>query len=94
MSHYKGLNIGFKRRQEGKLGFSVWYTLSEAKTSTSLRATDEFGEYDVLNAFDPFADNQENPTRTDARHRFTLNAVWQPGAGFTVSPICTWSVSS
>ncbi len=87
VSHYKGINIGFKKRQEGKLGFGVWYSLSEASTSASLRATDEFGEYDVLSAFDPFQDNQENPTRTDARHRFTLNAVWQPGAGFTVAPI-------
>jgi len=41
----------------------------------------------VLNMFDPFADGQENPTRTDSRHRVNANAVWSPGWGLTIAPI-------
>ena len=52
-----------------------------------MRATDEFGEYDVLDMFNPFQDDQENPTRTDARHRITVNGTWSPGAGVKISPI-------
>ena len=58
-----------------------------SRSSASLRATDEFGEYDALNAFDPFADNQEAPTRTDARHRVTINGTWNAPYGFRVSPV-------
>lgn len=87
VSHYKGINFGLKKRWDDKLMFNAWYSLSSSKASGSLRATDEFGEYDVLNAFDPFAENQENPTRTDARHRFTLSGTWSPGADLMISPI-------
>jgi hypothetical protein len=40
-----------------------------------------------LNAFDPFAANQEAPTRTDARRRFTLNGTWNAPGGFRLSPV-------
>jgi hypothetical protein len=86
VSHYKGVNIAIKKRS-GKLNFTAWYSLSKSTSSASLRATDEFGEYDALNAFDPFADNQEGPVRTDARHRFTVNGTWNAPGGFRVSPI-------
>ena len=58
-----------------------------ASSSTSLRATDEFGEYNVLDMFDPYNENQEAPTRSDSRHRFTVSGDWSPGAGFFISPI-------
>src|SRR5713101_6877277 len=87
VSHYKGVNVTFKKRWDGKLQFWATYTLSKATSSASLRAVDEFGEYDVLNMFDPFADGQENPTRTDSRHRVNANAVWSPGWGLTIAPI-------
>jgi hypothetical protein len=86
-SHYKGVSLALKKRWDGRLMFLASYTLSKASSNTSLRATDEFGEYDVLDAFDPFADFQENPTRSDHRHRVTASAVWSPGAGFTIAPI-------
>jgi hypothetical protein len=86
-SHYKGISFTAKKRWDGKLQMLVSYTLSESTSNTSLRATDEFGEYDVLDATDPFADRQEGPTRTDHRHRITASAVWSPGMDFTISPI-------
>ncbi len=85
--HYKGINLTLKKRWDSKLQVLASYTLSEATSSTSLRATDEFGEYDVLDATDPFADRQEGPTRTDTRHRVTASAVWAPAYGFTVAPV-------
>ena len=87
VSHYKGINFTLKKRWDGKLTFWATYTLSKASSSASLRAVDEFGEYDVLDMFDPFADRQENPTRTDTRHRVNANAVWSPGWGLTIAPI-------
>jgi len=87
VSHYKGINFTIKKRWDNKLQFWTSYTLSKASSSTSLRATDEFGEYDVLDMFDPFADRQEGPTRSDSRHRINANAVWSPGWGLTISPI-------
>ena len=63
------------------------YTLSESTSNTSLRATDEFGEYDVLDPIHPFADNQENPTRTDNRHRVTLSGVYSPGWDLRIAPV-------
>jgi Carboxypeptidase regulatory-like domain/TonB dependent receptor-like, beta-barrel len=87
VSHYKGVNIALKKRWDSKLQMLVSYTLSKATSSTSLRATDEFGEYDVLDATDPFADRQEGPTRTDTRHRITASGVWVPGWGLTLAPV-------
>ncbi|HEY7411369.1 MAG TPA: TonB-dependent receptor [Vicinamibacteria bacterium] len=87
VSHYKGISVALKKRWDGRLQFLASYTLSEATSSTSLRAVDEFGEYDVIVASEPFADRQEGPTRTDHRHRVTASAVWEPGAGFTISPV-------
>jgi hypothetical protein len=86
-SHYKGVSFALKKRWDGRLQFLASYTLSKATSNTSLRAVDEFGEYDVINALDPFADAQEGPTRTDHRHRVTASAVWSPASGFTISPI-------
>jgi hypothetical protein len=87
VSHYKGATISVKKRWDGKLQLLGWYSLSSAKSSTSLRATDEFGEYNVLDMFDPYKDEQEAPTRSDSRHRFTVSGTWSPGAGFVVSPV-------
>ena len=86
-SHYKGVNLAFKKRSGGNLSFTAWYSLSSSRSNASLRATDEFGEFDALNAFDPFQKNQEAPTRTDARHRVTINGTWKAPGGFRVSPI-------
>jgi hypothetical protein len=86
-SYYKGLNLAFKKRASGTLNFTAWYSLSSSESNASLRATDEFGEYDALNAFDPFTEDQIAPTRTDARHRFTLNGTWNAPAGIRVSPV-------
>jgi hypothetical protein len=86
-SHYKGVTLTFKKRWDGKLQFLGSYTLSESTADGSLRATDEFGEYDVLDATDPFADRQENPTRTDNRHRVTISGVWTPALGLTFAPV-------
>ncbi|HEY3121287.1 MAG TPA: hypothetical protein VGL15_11730, partial [Vicinamibacteria bacterium] len=85
-SHYKGINFTAKKRWDGKLQMLVSYTLSEAKSSASLRAVDEFGEYDPINQFTPFGD-PENPTRSDYRHRVTASGVWSPGYGVTIAPI-------
>ncbi|MEO6402534.1 MAG: TonB-dependent receptor, partial [Vicinamibacteria bacterium] len=86
-SRYKGINVAIKKRSGGNLSFTAWYSLSSSKSNASLRATDEFGEFDALNAFDPFQANQEAPTRTDARHRVTINGTWKAPYGFRVSPI-------
>jgi hypothetical protein len=87
VAHYKGATITIKKRWDGRLQLLGWYSLAKATSSASLRATDEFGEYNVLNMFDPFQDAQEAPTRSDSRHRFTVSGTWSPGAGFFVSPI-------
>jgi hypothetical protein len=86
-SHYKGVSIAVKKQWDGKLQLLGSYTLSEATSNTSLRATDEFGEYDVLNPLQPFADNQEGPTRTDNRHRVTLSGTYSPGYDLRISPV-------
>ena len=86
ISHYKGITFGLKKNYDGKLQFSGWYSLSDSKTNASLRATDEFGEYDPISQFNAFGD-PENPTRTDFRHRVTASAVWSPAYGLTIAPI-------
>jgi hypothetical protein len=86
-SHYKGISLTFKKNFDGKLQFLGSYTLSETTSNTSLRAVDEFGEYDVLDATDPFADRQEGPTRTDNRHRVTVSGMWVPGWDVVVAPV-------
>ena len=88
VDHYKGINFTIKKRWDGKLQLLGSYILSETKSSASLRATDEFGEYDPINVFsDPDLFIHENPTRTDNRHRVTLSAVWQPAWGLNIAPI-------
>jgi len=86
-SYYKGVNLALKKRPGGNLSFTAWYSLSSSKSNASLRATDEFGEFSSLNAFDPFNEAQMAPTRTDARHRITINGTWNAPGGFRVSPI-------
>ena len=86
-SHYKGVSIALKKQWDGKLQLLGSYTLAKSTADGSLRATDEFGEYDVLNPADPFADNQENPTRTDNRHKVTISGVYSPGWDLRVSPV-------
>ncbi|HUG53460.1 MAG TPA: TonB-dependent receptor, partial [Vicinamibacteria bacterium] len=85
-STYRGITLALKKNWDGKLQMMGWYTLSEATSSTSLRAVDEFGEYDPINQFNAFGD-PENPTRSDFRHRVTASAVWSPAWGLTFSPI-------
>jgi hypothetical protein len=80
-SDYKGVSLTLKKQWDGKLQFLGSYTLSESRADGSLRATDEFGEYDVLDPLNPFADNQVNPTRTDNRHRVTIVASGRPATG-------------
>jgi hypothetical protein len=87
VAHYKGITLSVRKRWDGKLQLLAWYTLSESSSSASQVATDEFGTYNVLDMFDPFKPEQEAPTRTDARHRFTVSASWSPGAGFIISPV-------
>ena len=83
-AHYKAVNLGIKKRGT-KFSVDAWYSLSKATSSTSLRATDEFGDYQILNAFDPFQDRQEGPVWRDARHRVTISPIWSPSNGLTVS---------
>jgi outer membrane receptor protein involved in Fe transport len=85
-SHYKGVSVTAKKRWDGKLQLLASYTLSKATSSASLRAVDEFGEYDPIDQFNAFGD-PENPTRSDFRHRVTASAVWIPGYGVTIAPI-------
>jgi hypothetical protein len=87
VSHYKGITVSVKKRWDGKLQLMGWYSLSKSTSSASQRATDEFGDYNVIDMFHPYADNQEAVTRTDARHRFTVSGSYSPGAGFTISPV-------
>jgi hypothetical protein len=86
-SHYKGVSVAVKKQWDGKMQLLGSYTLSQSTADGSLRATDEFGEYDVLNPLDPFADNQENPTRTDNRHKITISGVYSPGWDLRISPV-------
>ncbi len=86
-SYYKGINVAFKKRSGGKLSFTAWYSLSSSKSNASLRATDEFGDFNSLNIYDPFNEAQMAPTRTDARHRVTINGTWNAPGGFRVSPV-------
>ncbi|MBX7185470.1 MAG: TonB-dependent receptor [Vicinamibacteria bacterium] len=86
-SYYKAINVAFKKRTTGNLSFTAWYSLSSAKSNASLRATDEFGEFNSLNAFDPFNEQQMAYTRTDARHRVTINGTWNAPGGFRLSPV-------
>jgi hypothetical protein len=81
------VSLTLKRRWDGKLQLLGSYTLSEAKSTASRNATDEFGNIDVVDSFDVFNERQFGYVRTDARHRFTASAVWTPTAGFTVAPI-------
>jgi hypothetical protein len=85
-SHYKGLTFGLKKNWDGKLQLLTWYSLSDSKSTASLRATDEFGEYDPISQFNAFGD-PENPLRSDYRHRVTASAVWSPGGGLNIAPI-------
>jgi hypothetical protein len=85
-SSYKGVTFAIKKHWDGKLQLLTWYALSDTKSSASLRATDEFGEYDPIDQFNAFGD-PENPTRSDYRHRVSASAVWSPGGGFNIAPI-------
>jgi hypothetical protein len=85
-SHYKAITLGLKKHWDGKLQLLGWYSLSDSKSSASLRATDEFGEYVPIDQFNAFGD-PENPTRSDFRHRVTASAVWSPAWGLTIAPI-------
>jgi hypothetical protein len=94
IAHYKGVTIGIKKRWDGKLQLNAWYTLSQAKSSASQVATDEFITYTVLDQFNPFQDRQEAVTQSDATHRFTASGSWAPGMGFTFSPIFRYHSAS
>ena len=62
------------------------YTLSEAKSNASLRATDEFGDYNVARTpSTPSPSARISPTRTDARHRVTDQRHLERRAGASPS---------
>jgi outer membrane receptor protein involved in Fe transport len=86
-SRYDGITFGVRRRLSGGLQLSGWYALQSAK-STAGNGSDELNTQNVINHLDPYADVQFGPSgRTDARHRFTISAIWQAPFGLQVAPI-------
>ena len=86
-SRYDGINFGVRRRLSRGLQFSTWYSLSSAQSMTG-NGSDELNVQNIQNHLDPYADVQFGPSgRTDARHRITLQAVWQGPWDLTIAPI-------
>ena len=86
-SKYDGINFGVRRRLSRGLQFSTWYSLAKA-TSTTGNGSDELNVQNIQNHLDPYANVQFGPSgRTDARHRITLQAVWQGPWDLTIAPI-------
>jgi hypothetical protein len=96
---YNGLNIGFRARRSD-LEFQGFYTYSKAEGNV-LAGADEFrltpGEYQadvggtrlrrdqLVNPLDPGASENFGPLYTDARHRFTIGALYHAPWGILVS---------
>ena len=87
-SQYDGLILSLRRRMANGLDFSGSYTLSESKSNigASSDALDASLIQDALNPFDdPRVFGPNN--LTDARHRFSLSAIWQAPLGLQIAPI-------
>ena len=86
-SRYDGVNFGVRRRMDGHVQLSGWYSLAKA-TGRGGQAVDELTTNLVQDSTNPFADVQDGPAaRTDARHKVTISAVIQAPWSITVSPI-------
>jgi outer membrane receptor protein involved in Fe transport len=86
-SRYDGVTFGLRRRLSAGLQMSGWYALQSAR-GTAGNGADELNTQNIQNHLDPYADVQFGPSgRTDARHRFTVSAIWQAPLGVQVSPI-------
>jgi hypothetical protein len=86
-SRYDGVNVGIRRQMRHRVGFTAWYSLSQAKGTTG-NGADELSTGNIVNHLDPFSDVQFGPTgRTDARHRTTLSGTFELPFGVQVSPI-------
>lgn len=92
---YDGLNLGFRARMNERLEMQGFYTLSRVEGNV-LAGADEFrltngnhqpdrtGDLSV-NFRDPKCDQCFGPLDTDARHKFTLSAVYRAPFGINVS---------
>jgi hypothetical protein len=87
IDHYKAINFTVKKRWDGKLQMLGSYILSKTTSSATLRAVDELNEFDPIDVFDPDLFINENPTRTDNRHRVTISVIWQPAWGLNIAPV-------
>jgi Carboxypeptidase regulatory-like domain/TonB dependent receptor len=86
-SRYDGINFGVRRRMQHRVGFTAWYSLSQAKGTTGGGA-DELSTGNIINHLDPFSDKQFGPSgRTDARHRSTVTATVEAPLGIMIAPI-------
>jgi Carboxypeptidase regulatory-like domain/TonB dependent receptor len=96
---YTGANIGVRSRISDRLELQGFYTWSEAEGNV-LAGADEFrltntghqpelgavGDQSV-NPFDPACDECFGPLNTDARHRFTLSALYRAPLDINVGTI-------
>lgn len=86
-SRYDGVNLGIRRRAVNGVGFTAWYSLSKA-TSTSGNGADELSVANIQDHLNPFGDVQQGPAgRTDARHRATIAGTFELPLGIQVAPI-------
>jgi hypothetical protein len=86
-SKFDGIQFGVRRRMEKHVSFNAWYALSKA-TGLGGLGIDELTTNLVQDSTNPFADVQWGPSqRTDARHKFTVSAVFELPWTINVSPI-------
>jgi len=86
-SRYDGVNFGIRRQERHHIGFTAWYSLSQAKGTTG-NGADELSTGNIVNHLDPFADVQFGPSgRTDARHRTTIAGTIGLPFDIQVAPI-------
>jgi hypothetical protein len=86
-SKFDGIQFGVRRRMEKHVSFNAWYALSKA-TGLGGLGIDELTTNLVQDSTKPFADVQWGPSqRTDARHKFTVSAVFELPWTISVSPI-------
>jgi hypothetical protein len=97
-ANYTGLNLSARARLTDKLELQSFYTYSET-TGNVLAGADEFRLTDAghqsdlggarrdvsPNPLDPQCSKCFGPLNTDARHRFTLSAVYRAPLGINVS---------
>ncbi len=94
---YDGANISFRARATSKLELQGFYTYSKVEGNV-LAGADEFRLTNVayqpglrigrdvsFNTFDPLCGACSGPLNTDAKHRFTLSAVYQGPWGINAS---------